>query len=161
MNTIVGSLRKYCTNLRKKMRLTNGFSLIELLVVISIIATLVAMGSAAYTTAQRKARDARRQTDLKNIQSAQEQYYTVNNATYASITGCSGAALTAAGVLDTFPTDPRSPSSNYACAYNATGGYCVSATMESGTGNCASCTCGATGCTITAGTTAFCVKNLQ
>ncbi|MFZ1721320.1 MAG: type II secretion system protein, partial [Microgenomates group bacterium] len=46
----------------------SGFSLLELLVVISIIAILVAMGVAGFTTAQRKARDARRSGDLKAIQ---------------------------------------------------------------------------------------------
>ncbi len=139
----------------------SGFSLLELLVVISIISILVAMGVAGFTTAQRKARDARRSGDLKAIQTAQEIYYTANNSTYASISGCSGSQLQSAGVLDVFPADPRAPDSTYTCAYNATGGYCVSAVMEAGNGNCNSCACTGTGCTFTTGTTRFCVKNLQ
>lgn len=138
-----------------------GFSLLELLVVISIISILVAMGVAGFTTAQRKARDARRSGDLKAIQTAQEIYYSANNSTYASISGCNGSVLQSAGVLDVFPTDPRTPTTSYTCNYNATGGYCVVAQMESGGGNCGGCSCNATSCTFTAGTTAFCVKNLQ
>ena len=52
-----------------------GFTLIELLVVISIIGILVAVAVASYTGAQIKARDARRRSDMKAIQSTMEQYY--------------------------------------------------------------------------------------
>lgn len=58
-----------------------GFTLIELLVVVSIIAILSAVGLSTFTSAQRKARDARRRADLKEIQNALEQYY-ITNSTY-------------------------------------------------------------------------------
>ena len=47
-----------------------GFTLIELLVVISIIGLLAAAGLAVYTSAQKKARDAKVQSDLLEIRNA-------------------------------------------------------------------------------------------
>lgn len=51
-----------------------GFTLIELLVTISIIAIITAIGFVAYSTVSKQGRDAKRQSDLKAIQSALEQY---------------------------------------------------------------------------------------
>ena len=59
-----------------------GFTLLEILVVISIIGLLVAMGAASYSTAQKKGRDARRKEDIRAIQNAMEQCYSVNNGSY-------------------------------------------------------------------------------
>lgn len=62
------------------MRLTKiskpclGFTLIEMIVVISIIAVLSAISFVSYSGVQRGARDTKRQSDLKVIQSALEQY---------------------------------------------------------------------------------------
>lgn len=53
----------------------NGFTLIELLIVISIIAVLSAIGLVAYGNFLKNSRDSRRQSDLKLIQSALEEYY--------------------------------------------------------------------------------------
>jgi len=57
----------------KKRKL--GFTLLELLVVIGIIGVLVSLGVSSYSTAQKKARDSRRKSDLKTIQACMEQYY--------------------------------------------------------------------------------------
>ena len=59
-----------------------GFSLLELLVVIGIISLLLAAAVSSYSTAQKKTRDARRQADLKTIQQAAEQYYSICGYTY-------------------------------------------------------------------------------
>lgn len=53
----------------------SGFTLIELLVSVSIVAVLAVIGIAVYTKFLQNARDAKRQTDLRSIQSALEQYY--------------------------------------------------------------------------------------
>lgn len=52
-----------------------GFTLIELLIVISIIAILVLIGLATYSLFLKSARDAKRQSDLKFIQSALQEYH--------------------------------------------------------------------------------------
>lgn len=55
-----------------------GFSLIELLVVISIIGILVTFATVSLTNAQQKGRDSRRKADLKTIQQALELYFQAN-----------------------------------------------------------------------------------
>ncbi len=56
-----------------------AFTLLELLVVIGIIAVLLGMGAVSYSTAQKKARDAKRKSDLQTLQNCLEQYYSYNN----------------------------------------------------------------------------------
>lgn len=105
-----------------------SFTLLEMLVVIGIIAMLVTLGFASYSTAQKKARDAKRQGDLKSIQSAYEQYYSVCDFKYPSSLPDSGSKLTATTAictsltadvdLLTIPTDPLG--GNYGCASGST-----------------------------------------
>ncbi|OHA02890.1 MAG: hypothetical protein A3J58_02320 [Candidatus Sungbacteria bacterium RIFCSPHIGHO2_02_FULL_52_23] len=58
-----------------------GFTLIELLVVIAIIGVLASIVLASLNTARRKSRDARRITDIKQIQLALELYYDAQTPT--------------------------------------------------------------------------------
>jgi len=67
----------------------SGFSLLELLVVISIIAVLLALGISSFNTAQKKARDAKRKNDVKDVSSALEQYYSVCGSLYPTPAGAS------------------------------------------------------------------------
>jgi type II secretion system protein G len=62
-----------------------GFTLIELLVVIAIIGILSSIVIVSLTSARAKARDAKRVSELKEIQTALEVYYT-NNGEYPK--GC-------------------------------------------------------------------------
>ena len=56
-----------------------AFTLLEMLVVIGIIAVLLGMGALSYSTAQRKARDAKRKLDISAVKNAMEQYYSLCN----------------------------------------------------------------------------------
>lgn len=76
-----------------------SFTLLEMLVVIGIVAILVSMGFVSYSTAQKKARDAKRQSDLKTAQQIMEQCYSVNNFQYPSI----GAGSTTGSIKATCP----------------------------------------------------------
>ncbi|MDO8573977.1 MAG: prepilin-type N-terminal cleavage/methylation domain-containing protein [Candidatus Daviesbacteria bacterium] len=67
--------RKGFTLVRSAKVNTLGFTLIELLVTISIIAILSAIGMVAYSSVMKQGRDSKRQSDLRSIQSALEQYY--------------------------------------------------------------------------------------
>lgn len=101
----------------------NGFTLIELLIVISIIAVLSTIGMVAYGNFLKSSRDGRRQSDLKFIQSALEEYYA--DQIYYPMLGstCSNGALKVdcplknpAGTktyLNKVPTDPLLSNSQY------------------------------------------------
>lgn len=54
---------------------TSGFTLVELLIVISIIGILAGIGLASFNSAQAKSRDAKRKTDLQQVGNAMELYY--------------------------------------------------------------------------------------
>lgn len=65
----------------------NGFTLLELLVVIGIIGILLALITVSFTSAQRQSRDSRRRQDLAAIQNALEQYYSENSFSYPVCVG--------------------------------------------------------------------------
>src|SRR5688572_14157463 len=52
-----------------------GFTLVELLVVIAILGVLATIALAAFRSSQGRGRDAQRKSDLKQISSALELYY--------------------------------------------------------------------------------------
>jgi prepilin-type N-terminal cleavage/methylation domain-containing protein len=52
-----------------------AFTLVELLVAITILTTLIVMGTFAYGNAQIRARDAKRKQDLKTLATALQLYY--------------------------------------------------------------------------------------
>lgn len=114
-----------------------GFTLIELLVVISIIGVLSSTILGSLSDARASARDARRQLDIKNIQTALEIYYT-NNGEYPVTNG-----WRLPHTWDNFETEigmnlPRDPSDESAYPYN--GG--LSYAYYTGTGFSIGCTPG-------------------
>lgn len=60
-------------------KISKGFSLIELLVVIGIVAILAALATFNFNTARIRARDAQRKSDLRTVRDAIELYKTDNN----------------------------------------------------------------------------------
>ncbi|MGB9706948.1 MAG: type IV pilin protein, partial [Microgenomates group bacterium] len=52
-----------------------GFTLIELLVAVAILGILATVGLGSFQSSQMKGRDARRKSDLSQIQKALEMYY--------------------------------------------------------------------------------------
>ena len=117
-----------------KLKNSKGFTLLEMLVVIGIISVLVSMGFASYSTAQKKARDAKRQSDLKSFKSALVQCYSVNNYAYPTITGGGTTSIAenclAAAGPDLTITDPSTKTYTVS---SATTTYSVQITLESGT----------------------------
>lgn len=63
-----------------------GFTVVELLVVIVVMGVLASIGTVAYNGVQAKARDADRRADMLDIKDALELYY-ADNRTYPTSTG--------------------------------------------------------------------------
>ncbi len=142
-------------NILKKMKnkVSKGFTLLELLVVIGIIGVIMALATVAYSTTQKSGRNSRRKQDLVAIQSALEQYYSTNSFTYPN-TDCT---LATSNLKSSWPVDPGDSSPYAGISSCTSSSYCVCATME-GTalvGN------SAPGCDFAGSKTHYCVANLQ
>jgi len=87
-----------------------GFTLIELLVVVAILGLLATIVAVSLTSARARARDARRVSDVRQIELALELYYAAH-LQYPNATGTASVAdLATEGFLNmsAFPTDPTS-----------------------------------------------------
>jgi len=96
----------------KKFR--KGFTLIEMLIVITIIALLASIILVGMSGARAKTRDARRVADLHNVMNALELYY-AKNSNYPDETSWGGltTALTTGNIgVSRIPQDPLSSSPN-------------------------------------------------
>ncbi len=109
--------------MHRVQRLTGGFTLIELLVVIAIIGILSSVVLASLNSARVKGRDARRISDVKQIQLALELYYD-NNQSYPASAYALGnastslAALVAGNFISSIPADPTN-TGNYVYSYGS------------------------------------------
>jgi prepilin-type N-terminal cleavage/methylation domain-containing protein len=103
---------------------TRGFTLIELLVVIAIIGILSSVVLASLNGARKKGRDARRISDLKQVQLALEMYYDANSSEYPDsiCTTASSGSCTAGALMPTYisvtPNDPQASGTSYAYGYD-------------------------------------------
>ena len=143
----------------------NGFTLVELLVTISIIVILTAVAAISFSKAQVSGRNSRKKEDIKMIQNAAEQYFLLNNS-YPSATNVAWTGPGAQPILQKFPVDPKTDINgvnvSYKYTYDAvTGGYCACAELEnSNTGNSTNNACDFAGATDS-DADYFCVKNQQ
>ena len=131
-----------------------GFTLLELIIVIGIISTLIALESFVFVNSQKNARDGRRKADLENIRAAVEQYRSNNNSYPQNSRVVFATSCTTNGSLqDTavppniyinpLPSDPRCQVYSYyytalpsGCVEPACIDYVVGATLENAVGTC-------------------------
>ena len=102
------------------MKKQKGFTLIELLVVIAIIGLLSTLAVVSLNNARQKARDAKRVSDVKQVQTALELYYNDANGYPLTAGVASGNAISYSGttymqLVPTAPTpyDASCPSETY------------------------------------------------
>ena len=134
---------------------SNGFTLFELLVSISIIGIMTALAAVAYSGAQKKARDARRVEDIRSIQTAAEQYYSQSLTYSYPLSAGVWVSGTGSTILASFPRDPKT---GVIYIYTPVGDtYTVYAALESNIGNAATTACNIG---VTAGGY-YCAKNQQ
>lgn len=91
-----------------------GFTLIEMLVVISLIGILSALALVSFTGAQKQARDVTRKSDLKQYQTSVEGYASKNDGIYPAhqtavdiLSLCTDLSLTSCSL------DPKDPDRLY------------------------------------------------
>ena len=126
-----------------KIKNYKGFTLIEMIVAVAIVAILTTTAIAALNPATqfKKANDARRKTDMSQIQKALELYYgdavpeqyPANNGTY-QIIKADGTALVWGSswqpYINVVPKDPASPRKRYVY-YRLDGQhYCIYASLD-------------------------------
>lgn len=119
----------------KNNRFSNlGFSLIELLVVVTIIIVLTTIGLVSYRQASRGSRNAKRKSDLETVRQALVLYRN-DEGSYPAGSNF-GSMLTTIGDYISFDslTDPKSPTYDY--AYTSADGsiFELCATLETSAG---------------------------
>src|SRR3989344_8384116 len=109
-----------------------GFTIIELTVALSVIAVLSAVSFVFFSSSATKSRDARRETDIKEIQQALGLYAT-NIGRYPACpteieingaTDCLSAPLIAERSMPAVPRDPRHAVGGGACGTLGAFFYC-------------------------------------
>jgi len=115
------------------MNKSKGFTLIELLVVIAIIGILSSVVLASLNSAREKSRDAKRVSDIKQLQLALELYFDSNSA-YPTTLGALASSTPA--YIPTVPSDPLGAAYQYAALQGSSSTNCLSyhlgATLENG-----------------------------
>lgn len=109
--------------MNKKIK-SKGFTLIELIVVITIIAVLTVVAMVSYTGAGKRARDGRRVSDLEKIRIALEMYRQNVGSSYPAT-----LSTLVPNYIQVLPNDPKGVGVSY--VYSHTGyTYTVRATVE-------------------------------
>lgn len=122
----------------KKQTNTQGFSLVELLVVATIIIVLTTIGLVSFQSAGRNSRDAKRKADLETVRQALVlrradlgNYPSGSDSPVGSgFTSVTGTLITGQYLTAPAPVDPKNVSPNI---YRYTSGgtsFCLCASME-------------------------------
>ncbi len=83
----------------------DGFTLVELIVTVTIIMLVTAAVAMSFTGTNNKARDGRRMTDIERIRTALELYRQQNG--YYPLLDTGGTAAVIPSYLQSWPSDPK------------------------------------------------------
>lgn len=131
----------------------SGFTLIEVLVVATIIGVLAMVAVTSYASVNKRSRDAKRKSDIEQLRSAIEMYR--SDQGYYPAVGTGGSFVPVSNLISNLvtaympavPSDPQSPTQDY--YYQAISpigtpvnyyGYCLCAKLETQTTITSSCT---------------------
>lgn len=106
----------------------NGFTIVELIVVMTIIMIVTVVGIVSYTGATKRARDSRRISDMEKIRLALEMYRQGTGSTYP-VTGTLDTALVPK-YLQALPKDPKDNVTDYNYTRSAGYNYLLNTTLE-------------------------------
>ncbi|MFZ2293483.1 MAG: type IV pilin protein [Polaromonas sp.] len=96
-------------------RISSGFTLIELMIVVAIVAILASIAYPAYSNSILKGRRAEGRTALAELMQQQERYMTQNNAYYA-FSNAAGTTTPASVPFKTFSGDTPAKTAYYLSA---------------------------------------------
>lgn len=101
-----------------------GFTIIELLIVIAVIAILVGIALPRFIGMQEEGNISRAKGELRTLQAGVESYYIHNNSTFpAGLSNLTGVTPNIVG--SSLPRDPFTAASNYGYATSASERYYV------------------------------------
>lgn len=132
-----------------KKRSSQGFTIVELLIVIVVIGILATLVIVTYSGIQQKARDTKRKTDIRAVQGQLEAYYS-QNSKYPTLANMNDATFRSANLKGLDPAalqDPKGTTQALCAATSATCyGYALTpAACDNGAGgDCANYTLTAT-----------------
>jgi type II secretion system protein G len=120
--------------IRKILKQQDGFTLLELLIVIVIIGILALIIVPGLASGPKRARDATRKSDLRAVKNALETYYNDNNAYPSGTTWASLSGNLVTAYLPSLPNDPKN-TGVYVYSYTPTCGttctsYVLNAHLE-------------------------------
>lgn len=110
--------------------LAEGFTLLEMLIVLGIIAVILSVLSVSFSTTQKKSRDAKRKGDIKALQNGLEQYYSTCSFSYPVSLGTAIACGTTPAIISIIPVDPKTGATPIYVPTGTTG-FKICTTLES------------------------------
>lgn len=129
-----------------KQSLPRGFTLIEIMVSVSIMVMLTIIGVVTYSSVNKRSRDVKRKGDLEQIRSALEMYRSDNgyypNVGAGSWNETSGLSDLVPVYLPAIPSDPQSSVYYYKATNFADPkyyGYCICGMLETQSSTTSTC----------------------